>query len=82
MFQELRVWAYPESPGPVCAQLVLSITENPQPVIIFLQAIGATPHLRLDKDLVQFDRVIINKLAALNSLWFCFFDEVQMVNVN
>ena len=59
--QHLSIWAYPKTPNEFNDSLVCCIKENPQPVIFPVTCIGVRPEVEVDKKLLQFDRVLLNR---------------------
>ena len=62
--EELTVWALPESEGKFTRVLVCSVVGNPRPMEIPFNCQGVKPTIELDTDLLDFEKLILNKTAS------------------
>lgn len=58
---QLRVYAFPELAQLYNDQLVVLIKDNPNPVILPIQCLGAKPIVSVSNDTVLFERALLNK---------------------
>jgi len=61
---QLRVYAFPEIAQLYTDQLVVLIKDNPNPVILPIQCLGAKPVVSVSSDTVLFERALLNKVLT------------------
>ena len=59
--QELVISAYPDANGLFEEQLVCTVTDNPQPVVFRLSAIGSAAAVTVDTTSVEFERLLLKR---------------------
>ena len=59
--EDLRVWAFPDTPDVYRDQLICMIKDNPVPITFDLQCTGAKPIIQLSTDMVQFQRILLSQ---------------------
>eukprot|EP00931_Biecheleriopsis_adriatica_P045665 TRINITY_DN2614_c0_g1_i1.p1 TRINITY_DN2614_c0_g1~~TRINITY_DN2614_c0_g1_i1.p1 ORF type:complete len:5069 (-),score=1280.39 TRINITY_DN2614_c0_g1_i1:105-14627(-) len=57
---EVKVWCFPPEKGEYKDRLVARIEHNPEPVTFSVCALGAAPSISLDKEEVDFGRLMMN----------------------
>lgn len=58
--KEIRVWAIPDEDKKFKDDLIIMIKDNPIPVIIPMQALGAKPIIKIiEGEPVRFDRLLL-----------------------
>lgn len=61
---QLRIYAFPEIAQLYTDQLVVLIKDNPNPVILPIQCLGAKPVVSVTSDTVLFERALLNKVLT------------------
>ncbi|KAG7333195.1 hypothetical protein KOW79_003330 [Hemibagrus wyckioides] len=59
--KELRVGAYPTTPGLIEDSVVCCIKENPEPVIFHIACKGVRPELEVDRKQLNFDKIFLDR---------------------
>jgi hydrocephalus-inducing protein len=57
----VRIYAFPDQAQLYTDQVVILIKDNPNPVILPIQCLGAKPGVAVSHDTVQFERALLNK---------------------
>ncbi|KAL0967855.1 hypothetical protein UPYG_G00258380 [Umbra pygmaea] len=64
--QELTVWAYPTSQGPIEDSVVCCIKDNPEPVIFRFSCYGVRPELEINCKQLHFDKILLHRKDTKN----------------
>ncbi|XP_053479109.1 hydrocephalus-inducing protein homolog [Ictalurus furcatus] len=59
--KELRVWAYPTTPGLTEDSVVCCIKDNPEPGIFFISCRGVRPELEVEHKQLNFDKIFLDR---------------------
>ncbi|XP_047008963.2 hydrocephalus-inducing protein homolog isoform X3 [Ictalurus punctatus] len=59
--KELRVWAYPTTPGLTEDRVVCCIKDNPEPGIFFISCRGVRPELEVECKQLNFDKIFLDR---------------------
>ncbi|XP_076848184.1 hydrocephalus-inducing protein homolog isoform X3 [Brachyhypopomus gauderio] len=59
--KELRVWAYPTTPGVIEDSVVCYIKENPEPAVFRIACRGVRPELEVEKKVLNFDKILLHR---------------------
>ncbi|KAI4885088.1 hypothetical protein NFI96_023140 [Prochilodus magdalenae] len=59
--KELRVWAYPTTPGLIEDSVVCCVKENPEPAVFRFVCRGVRPELELERKQLHFDKVLLHR---------------------
>ena len=59
--EDLRVWAFPDTPNIYRDQLICMVKDNPVPIIFDLQCTGVKPTIQLSATTVEFQRILLNQ---------------------
>ncbi|MCJ8733357.1 hypothetical protein PDJAM_G00222410, partial [Pangasius djambal] len=59
--KELRVWAYPTTPGLIEDSVVCCIKENPEPAIFYISCKGVRPELEVERKQLNFDKIFLDR---------------------
>lgn len=87
--RDLRLSAFPDVDGLFEEQLVCTVSENPQPVLFPLSAVGSTPAVALDTSAIVFERMLlrrsdakivrISSRSAMPLRWAVKGDDIQVI---
>ncbi|XP_053479122.1 hydrocephalus-inducing protein-like [Ictalurus furcatus] len=58
--KELRVWAYPTTPGLTEDSVVCCIKDNPEPAVFFISCRGVRPKLEVECKQLNFDKIFLD----------------------
>ena len=61
---ELKIWAVPDKEGEFLRELVCNVENNPNPMIIPFNCIGIKPNIKVDTDVLNFEKLILSKNAT------------------
>jgi hydrocephalus-inducing protein len=59
--KHLTVYAFPDAAKLFKDEVICLIKDNPNPVIFSMQCLGAKPMVEVDQDVVEFDRLLLEK---------------------
>ena len=59
--KHLTVYSFPHEAKPFKDEVVCLLKDNPNPVIFNVQCLGAKPVVEVDQDVVEFDRLLLDK---------------------
>ncbi|KAF5907639.1 hydrocephalus-inducing protein, partial [Clarias magur] len=59
--KELRVWAYPTTPGFIEDSVVCCIKENPEPAIFHIFCSAVRPELEVERKQLNFDKIVLDR---------------------
>ncbi|XP_060779913.1 hydrocephalus-inducing protein homolog [Neoarius graeffei] len=59
--KDLRVWAYPTTPGLIEDIVVCCIKENPEPAIFHISCRGVRPELEVERKQLNFDKIFLDR---------------------
>ncbi|XP_053355859.1 hydrocephalus-inducing protein-like [Clarias gariepinus] len=59
--KELRVWAYPTTPGFIEDSVVCCIKENPEPAIFHISCSAVRPELEVERKQLNFDKIVLDR---------------------
>ena len=62
--EDLRVWAFPDSPQLYKDQVICMIKNNPIPVLFDVQCTGVKPNVEVDNNMIKFERLLLNQSAT------------------
>jgi hydrocephalus-inducing protein len=57
----LTVYSFPDQAKPFKDEVICLLKDNPNPVIFNVQCLGAKPVVEVDQDVVEFDRLLLEK---------------------
>jgi P pilus assembly chaperone PapD len=69
--QDLVVSAYPDCNGLFEEQLVCTVSDNPEPVLFPVSAIGSAPALAIDSNEVKFERLLLHRTDQKHIVLTC-----------
>uniref|UniRef100_A0A0G4I9B7 HYDIN/VesB/CFA65-like Ig-like domain-containing protein n=1 Tax=Chromera velia CCMP2878 TaxID=1169474 RepID=A0A0G4I9B7_9ALVE len=61
---EVRLWCFPSKEGAFSDQLVVSIENNPEPLLFPLKALGSAPRVSVDSESFDFGKLILGQKAV------------------
>lgn len=59
--KNLTVYGFPDQAKPYKDDIICLLKDNPNPVIFSVQCLGAKPVVEVDQDIVEFDRLLLEK---------------------
>lgn len=59
--KNLTVYSFPDQARPFKDEVICLLKDNPNPVIFNVQCLGAKPVVEVDQDVVEFDRLLLEK---------------------
>lgn len=59
--KEVRVWSVPDEPKEFIDELICMTRGNPKPFIIKMKSLGSKPEVRLNTNILQFERILLDK---------------------
>ncbi|XP_035381538.1 hydrocephalus-inducing protein homolog [Electrophorus electricus] len=59
--KELRVWAYPTTPGLIEDSVMCYIKDNPEPAVFRIACRGVRPELEVDRKFLNFDKILLHR---------------------
>ncbi|KAG9391445.1 Flagellar-associated PapD-like [Carpediemonas membranifera] len=63
----VQVLAYPDVFGPVEDQLLITMENNPSPVVVPFKVVGDVPRIRMASETVEFERLLLNRTATMTA---------------